>query len=577
MAIIGIDLGTTNSLAAVWRNGRSELIPNAAGEYLTPSVVSIDEDGTVLVGQAARERLISHPEHTAAYFKRSMGTEKRYHLGQRTFSPEELSSFVLRRLWEDAEAWLGEPVTEAVISVPAYFTEVQRAATKRAGALAGLRVERLINEPSAAAMAGHLGTGEEDKVCLVFDLGGGTLDVSLVERFETVVSVTAVSGDNLLGGRDFDLIIAKGFCQDCHLDYNALPPQQQALLVRQAEACKMALTTQEPVLMAVSTDRISASLLLTNEWLIRKSGTLFRRIFVPIRKVLLDAGLTTGDLDELILVGGSSRMPAVRRYISKGLGLSPAREVEPDTAIALGAGICAGMKARVPGLRELVLTDVCPFTLGVNVFNHAEPERDLMSPIIERNSVLPSSKERLYATTVDNQTRIVAKIYQGEERYCEDNQWLGQLEIQVPPAPKGEQTVRTRFTYDINGLLEVDLLGKEGQTAHLLLKNDDMSDEELNRRLKELQHLKLPPREQEQNRNLIARGQRLYTVTVGSLREQVAGRLDWFQSVLSSQEPLKIAKAVRQINLFFDQVEAYVGDVELPPDLFDSIDWEEDS
>ncbi len=577
MAIIGIDLGTTNSLAAVWRDGRSELIPNAAGGYLTPSVVSIDEDGAVLVGQAARERLISHPACTAAYFKRSMGTEKRYKLGQRTFSPEELSSFVLRRLWEDAEAWLGEPVTEAVVSVPAYFTEAQRAATKRAGKLAGLRVDRLINEPSAAAIAGHIGAGEDDKVCLIFDLGGGTLDVSLVERFDNVVSVTAVSGDNFLGGRDFDVIIAKGFCEDCRLDYDALPSQQQALLARQAEACKMALTTQEPVLMAVSTEQISASLLLTNEWLIRKSGTLFRRMLAPVRKVLLDAGLSAGDLDELVLVGGSSRMPAVRRYISKSLNRTPVKGVEPDNAIALGAGICAGMKARTPGLRELVLTDVCPFTLGVNVLNHTDPERDLMSPIIERNSVLSSSKERIYATSMDNQNKIVAKIYQGEERYCEDNQCLGWLEIQVPPAPRGEQTVRIRFTYDINGLLEVDLLGKDGQTAHLLLKNDDMDETELNRRLEELQHLKLHPREQEENRTLVARGQRLYAVTVGPLREQVAERLDWFQSVLASQEPLRIAKAVRRINLFFDQVEAYVGDVGLPPEPFDPLDWEEDS
>jgi len=209
MAIIGIDLGTTNSLAAVWRNGRSELIPNASGEHLTPSAVSIDDDGTVLVGRAARDRLITHPDRTAAHFKRRMGTKHKYHLAGKSFTPEELSSFVLRSLREDAEAYLGEPVTEAVVSVPAYFSESQRAATKRAAALAGLKVERLINEPSAAAVAGHIGEGAEDKVCMVFDLGGGTLDVSLVERFENVVSVTAVSGDNHLGGQDFDLALER--------------------------------------------------------------------------------------------------------------------------------------------------------------------------------------------------------------------------------------------------------------------------------------------------------------------------------------------------------------------------------
>ena len=238
MAIIGIDLGTTNSLAAVWRNGKSELIPNGLGEYLTPSVVSVDDDGSILVGAAARDRLISHPERTAAGFKRSMGTSRRYELGGRIFTAEDLSSFVLRRLREDAEAYLGEVVDEAVVSVPAYFAEAQRAATKRAGALAGLTVERLVNEPSAAAVAGHIGEGDEDKVCLVFDFGGGTLDVSLVERFDNVVSVTAVSGDNYLGGRDFDELIARGFCQDCELDFDALSRQRQETLIRQAETCK---------------------------------------------------------------------------------------------------------------------------------------------------------------------------------------------------------------------------------------------------------------------------------------------------------------------------------------------------
>ena len=324
MAIIGIDLGTTNSLAAVWRNGKSELIPNGLGEYLTPSVVSVDEDGSILVGAAARDRLITHPECTAAGFKRAMGTSRRYELGSRTFTPEDLSAFVLRRLREDAEAYLGEAVNEAVVSVPAYFAEAQRSATKRAGALAGLTVERLVNEPSAAAVAGRIGEGEEDKVCLVFDFGGGTLDVSLVERFENVVSVTAVSGDNCLGGRDFDELIARGFCQDCGLDFDTLSLPRQETLRRQAETCKIALTAREPVIMAVSDDEISASLALTHEWVIRKSSLLFQRMLAPVRKVFMDAGVGVDELDELVMVGGSSHMPSVRRYIAKALNLEPA-------------------------------------------------------------------------------------------------------------------------------------------------------------------------------------------------------------------------------------------------------------
>ncbi len=565
MAIIGIDLGTTNSLAAVWRNGKSELIPNAAGEYLTPSVVSVDDDGSILVGAAARDRLITHPERTAAGFKRAMGTGRQYELGGRMFTAEDLSSFILRRLREDAESYLGEVVDEAVVSVPAYFAEAQRAATKRAGALAGLTVERLVNEPSAAAVAGHIGEGDEDKVCLVFDFGGGTLDVSLVERFDNVVSVTAVSGDNFLGGRDFDELIARGFCQDCQLDFDTLSRQRQETLRRQAETCKMALTTREPVIMAVSDDEISASLALTHEWVIRKSSTLFQRLLAPVRKVFLDAGMGANELDELVMVGGSSHMPAVRRYIAKALNREPSAGARPDTAIAIGAGICAGMKMRAPDLRELVLTDVCPFTLGINVLNEAEPEKSLMSPIIERNSVLPSSKEGTYFTARDNQRAIDVQVYQGEQRYCQDNTYLGHLEIAVPPGPRGKQYVRVRFTYDINGLLEVNVVSKEGQTARLVLQGSGMTEEEVEARLKELENLKMNPREQEGPRTLIARGERLYAMTVGQLRDQVAQTLDWYQMQLSTQESLRIAKASRRVEQFFDQAEAYIGVGDLPP------------
>ena len=565
MAIIGIDLGTTNSLAAVWRNGRSELIPNAAGEFLTPSAVSVDEDGSILVGRAARDRLISHPERTAARFKRFMGTEKTFRLGGRTFTPEELSALVLRSLREDAEAYLGEVVEEAVVSVPAYFAEAQRSATKRAAALAGLKAERLVNEPSAAAVAGRIGQGEADKVCLVFDLGGGTLDVSLVERFGNVVSVTAVSGDNRLGGSDFDLAIARGFCEDCGLDFDGLTPRQKELLIRQGETCKMALTRQEMVIMSVDDGSISAALTLSNEWLIRKCGALFRRMTAPIQRVFLDGGVSLQELDDLVMVGGSSHMPAVRRYIARALHKEPVRDSRPDTAIALGAGVCAGMKARAGDLKELVLTDVCPFTLGVNVLNRAEESRDLMSPIIERNSVLPTSKEGTYYTARDNQRSLDIKVYQGENRYCDDNTYLGHVEIAVPPAPRGEQYVRVRFTYDINGLLEVDVVAKDGQTGRLVLQGSGMTEEEVEQRLRELEGLKMHPRDQEGPRTLIARGERLYAMTVGQMRDQVAYMLDWYQMQLSTQENLRVAKASRKAGEFFDQVEAYVGLDDLPP------------
>ena len=577
MAIIGIDLGTTNSLAAVWRDGRAELIPNGAGEYLTPSAVSIDEDGTVLVGQAARDRLITHPERSAAVFKRDMGTEKQFDLGGRKFTPEELSALVLRKLKEDAEAYLGEPVAEAVVSVPAYFAEAARTATKRAGALAGLTVERLVNEPSAAAVAGRIGEGDEEKTCLVFDFGGGTLDVSLVERFDNVVSVTAVSGDNRLGGRDFDKAIAQGFCEDCGIDWDSLERAQRELLLRQAEQCKIALTNQKNVLMVCALgEGEPVSLTLTNEWLIRKGASLFKRLTAPIRRVLADSGLRAESLDELVMVGGSSRMPSVRGYIAKTLGREPAAGARPDTAIALGAGICGGMKARAEGLRELVLTDVCPFTLGTNVANYADPGRPIFSPIIERNSVLPSSKMGTYCTSYDNQTNIDVGVFQGENLHCDENTQLGMLHISVPPAPRGRQLIRVRFTYDINGILEVEVLSEEDQkTDRLLIRSGGVSEEEAQKRMQELSQLKIAPREQEETKAILAKGGRLYASCVGELRERVLMMLGWFQEQLKSQEPLRIARAAKRTAAFFNQVERAIGELGFDGEE-DSEDWWEE-
>ena len=560
MAIIGIDLGTTNSLAAVWRNGKCELIPNAAGEFLTPSAVSVDKDGSILIGRAAKDRLISHPERTAARFKRYMGTKRMFQMGEQSFTPEELSALVLRSLKEDAQAYLGEPVTEAVVSVPAYFAEAQRSATKRAGALAGLSVERLINEPSAAAVAAHIAERDEDKLCLVFDLGGGTLDVSLVERFENVVSVTAVSGDNHLGGTDFDLAIAKAFCQETGIVFEDLTCPKRELLIRQAESCKIALTAHEPVIMAVDDGELSASLMLTNEWLIRSCSTLFQRLSDPVRRVFVDAGMALDELDELVMVGGSSHMPAVQQYIAQILGHEIAKDSRPDTAIALGAGICAGMKERAADLKELVLTDVCPFTLGIASYNRAEPDRPLMSPLIERNCVLPSSKEGEYYTVHDDQNAITIQIYQGENLYCADNTLLGSLNIQVPKTRRERQSVRIRFTYDINGILDVEAVNKNGEKAQLILQNQEMQAEEVAWRLQVLSTLKLHPREQEIPRALIARAERLYVATVGGLRVQVYRMLEWYQSILDRQDRLLVAKASRRVERFLNQVEAWIGD-----------------
>ncbi len=292
----------------------------------------------------------------------------------------------------------------------------------------------------------------------------------------------------------------------------------------------------------------------------RKCGGLFRRMTAPVRKVFLDAGMPPSELDDLILVGGSSRMPTVRSYISRFLKREPVRKYPPDTAIALGVGICAGMKGYAKDLRDLILTDICPFTLGVDVINPSEPGRLLMSPIIERNSVLPTSRMGVYSTTRDNQDKVEIRIYQGENRYCADNMYLGKMELSVPPAPAGEQSIRIRFTYDVNGLFEAEAVNDAGESTRLLLRNGDMTEEEVRARLGELEKLKLHPREQAVNREITARGERLYAVTVGQARYQVGQMLDWFQAQMATQDPLKIASARRTAARFFDEVESYLRD-----------------
>ena len=559
MAIIGIDLGTTNSLVSVWQNGRSVLIPNPLGEYLTPSAVSLEEDGTVLVGKAARERLISHPEQSVASFKRAMGTDQRFRLGSREFTPEELSSLVLRRLREDAEQFLGEPVAEAVVSVPAYFTDRQRAATKRAGELAGLRVERLINEPSAAALACRMAQGEEDRSCLVFDFGGGTLDVSVVDSFENIVSILAVSGDNRLGGNDFDRCIAGYFCAENGLSFQSLSPVQQALLLKQAELAKIALASQETVMLVLTGEGASGSLALSRQKFIEISASLFQRMTRPVRRALADSGLTPEGLNDIVLVGGSCKMPAASRWITKFLGKKPVPLGSPDTVVALGAGIYAAMKERRAELKEMVLTDICPFTLGTGVLNPGDPNRPLLAPIIERNSILPTSKSQRFYTIRDGQTKICVDIYQGEGLHCDENLRLGEVNIPIPPAPKGQENVDVRFTYDINGILEVEVCNQSSgrsERAVIVGKESGFSSEEAARRLQELSSLKINPRTQEENRLALARGERLYQETLGEARQKVAQAVGWFEQVLARQEPLHIAKSRKRFLELLDLLEA---------------------
>src|SRR6516225_3342893 len=366
--IIGIDLGTTNSLAAVWQDGQARLIENGLGEVLTPSCVSLDTDGSVLVGRAAKERLETHPERTAAVFKRYMGSDKTLRLGSRDFRPEELSALILKSLKADAEAALGVPVTEAIITVPAYFSDAQRKATRAAGQMAGLRVERLLNEPTAAALAYGIHQRDEESRFLVFDLGGGTFDVSILQMYDGVMEVRSSAGDNFLGGQDVVDALVEMFFRRANLpDRLRQDIGFMQRLGAQAEAAKRALGTQPRATMRILEGDVEHRLELDELALEDACKPLLQRLRAPVERALRDANLRSSELDTVVLAGGATRMPIVRRLATTMFGRFPAIDLNPDEVVALGVAVQCGLKARDAALSEVVMTDVAPYSLGIEL------------------------------------------------------------------------------------------------------------------------------------------------------------------------------------------------------------------
>lgn len=582
MAVIGIDLGTSNSLAVVWKGGESVLIPNRFQDYLTPSVVSIDEDGCILVGKIAKERLVSHPEKTAALFKRTMGTGMEYQLDGKTFVSEELSALVIKALKEDAQVFLQEEITEAIISVPAYFNDSQRFATKKAGILAGLKVERLINEPSAAALAYRINDMKNDSIFLIVDFGGGTLDISIVDCFEYVVNIIGIRGDNHLGGSDIDQAIAKEFCRINEIDFTKLSYTDKAILLRRAEESKMELTDREQTTLTMDADTYSRDYTFSSAELITIATPILSRIIEPIQQVLLDSHMSISQIDQIILVGGSCKMPIISKYLTHVFGKKPI-DYYPESVVALGAGSYAGIKERAEDIKDVILTDICPFTLGIEVFNEGSPSFGFMSPIIERNEILPNSCCKTFTTIHDNQKNLKCSVFQGEAMYVKDNILLGMIDIDIPPMPKGEETVEIRFTYDINGILEVQVSSNStGETKKMLLVgNCGISQEAASQRIQELEALKCHPREQEENRLLIAIGQRLYEESLGINRANILNAISIFENTIMNCNSLEAGKVRRSLKHYFRELEAektlkklliFSVNDEAPEDESDSID-----
>ena len=557
--LIGIDLGTTNSLVACFRNGRAEIIPNRLGEHLTPSVVSIDSDGTVYVGRSAKERAIVHPMESAAVFKRGMGTDREYVLGERHLRAEELSSLILRSLKEDAEHYLGETITEAIISVPAYFNDHQRKATVRAGEMAGLNVSRIINEPTAAAIA-HGITEKQDARYLVFDLGGGTFDVSVLELYDSIMEVHAIAGDNFIGGEDFTELLYRLFLKHTGVDPNSLDLQMEAELRRTAESCKCAFSHNEEIFMCCSINGQLHGMRLTLEEYERACEPLLERLRRPLERSLKDARVTLEEIDRIVPVGGATRLPVVQRFLAKLFKRMPEPGLDPDEAVAIGAALQCGLKSRDKELREVVLTDVCPFTLGTEIVmdNGYFEESGHYLPIIERNTIIPVSRTETVYTAHDDQTRVNVRILQGESRMAQNNVLLGELSVPVPPGPKGRESLDITYTYDVNALLEVDVLVRStGFRRKLLIRSSrsPLSQEEAEERMKLLQYLKLNPRDEEPNRLLLLRGERLYEEAMSETRAWLDHAITEFEQVLKKKDRLQIQRAREKLKDILDEIE----------------------
>ncbi len=548
--IVGIDLGTTNSLVAWLSPDGPQLIPNALGEFLTPSAVGIDHDGKVVIGRAAKELQVVAPERCATVFKRLMGTDRKVTLADRELRAEELSSLILRSLKSDAEAFLKEAVEEAVITVPAYFSELQRKATIHAGELAGFRVRRIINEPTAAAIAYGLHELTQERVALVFDLGGGTFDVSILDQFESTLEIRSSAGEIFLGGEDFTRCLASQILMQRQLNYEQVELRQPLLLSRllhECETAKRKLSASESAVIRFpqtdgtideSSEKISIESAQLNEW----TSNLLAKTRLPLQRALSDAGLTRQQVDEIIMVGGATRMPQIKGLLKETFGKEPRCTLDPDLVVAMGAAIQGGLVHLDKAVTDMVVTDVAPFTLGVEIAKDVagSVRGGYFFPVISRNTTIPISRVEQFSTIGANQTSVTIRLYQGEGRRIEDNLFLGEFELKgIPRGPAGQQ-VDVRFTYDLNGILEVEAVAAASgiKATYVVTRHaQNMSGTQLKEALQNMQNLKSDPREDQANRHLLKKADRLYRELPVDLKKHLEMLIHGFEEALQLQDP----------------------------------------
>lgn len=548
--IVGIDLGTTNSLVSVFREDGPELIPNALGSFLTPSAVHIQKSGTAIIGASAKDHLITDPTASLSKFKRLMGTNQTKKMAGHTFAPEELSALILRSLREDAEAFLGETVDEAVVSVPAYFNDIQRKATITAAELAGLKVRRLINEPTAAALAYGLHDKTNENTFLVVDLGGGTFDVSILEMFSGVMEVRSSAGDAFLGGEDFTDRIVDHFAEQLGEQSKKLGTNDLSRLRAVADKAKHRLSEEPTVTVTYRHKDTEVPLSLTREKFDEITQDLTNKMKFPLQRAIGDAGLKAADIDRIILVGGATHMTPVRNLITRLFKRFPEYDLDPDTVVALGAAVQAGLIARDAALDDMVMTDVCPFTLGYETARRADPngplETGLFSPLIERNTTIPVSRNHVVATMELNQTQIQINVFQGEAPYVRDNIKIGAYMVHVPRNTRTHEEVDIRFTYDNSGVLEViSTVKSTGQTAKLIIENTPgaLSQADIAKRFKELERIKIHPRDEAVNEAMISRISAAFENALGPRRQALGHLLAEFEGRLQSFDKRQIEEA----------------------------------